>query len=317
LCTAAKKYVPASCDHLGAQGAAPPKLKRAKPVPVEPAVNSSNMGQRISDLLVPAEKIRHFAEIDLGKLANLPSRRQDLVALSIRIEAAFTSLWNLVLAVIAEDHEDIPLKTLDAVASSLALDFIERYGALAMLSGSILKVLWEAQRPKSENGPKRLREVGQRLAIFAMAGKGINTRQTIGIAFTLCKRSFLTELQQLSRELGASDSDTHRADQMLALVGTEKYPMLRMNLSYLEQFLRCQQVNPYLRAKNEVASERLARYGARGLTIQDGPSMTPDWFFYTWIGWATNKSPRTVRKELQTAETRFKNEINSLSSGYK
>jgi hypothetical protein len=245
----------------------------------------------------------------LGKLDYLPSGRQDLVALSIRIEAAFTSLLNLVLAVIAADHEDIPRKTLAALASSLALDFIERYGALALLSGSILEVLWEAQRPKSENGPKRLREVGQRLAIFAMAGKDASTKKTIGIAFTLCKRPFLTELQQLSRELGASDPDKPRADQMLALVETGKYEMLRMNLSYLEQFLRCQQVNPHLQAKNEVAAEQIARYGARQLTSEDENSMTPDWFFYTWIGWVTNKSPRTVRREIQTAETRFKDEI--------
>ena len=162
-----------------------PKLKSTKSVPAEPAVNSGCAGQQILDLLVPAEKIRHFETIDLGKLDDLPSGRQDLVALSIRIEAAFTSLWNLVLAVIAEDHEDIPCKTLDAVASSLALDFIERYGALALLSGSILRVLWEAQRPKSENGPKRLREVGQRLAIFAMAGKDVSTRKTIRHSFQL------------------------------------------------------------------------------------------------------------------------------------
>lgn len=286
-----------------------PKIKPTKAVLAEPTLNSGSIGNQISDLLVPAEKIRHFSEIDLGRLVDLPSGRQDLIALSIRIEAAFRSVWNAVVALIAEDHEDIPRKTLDAVAASLALDFIERYGTLALFSTSILEVLWEAQRPRSENGPKRLREVGQGLAIFAMGGKDARTKKTIGIAFTVCKRRFLTELQQLSRELGASDPDKRRADQLLTLVGTEKYELLRMNLAYLEQFLQCQQLNPYLHAKNEVAAEGLARYGARHLTSEAGNTTTPDWFFYTWIGWITSKAPRTVRREIQTAETRFKNEI--------
>jgi hypothetical protein len=129
-----------------------PKIKPAKAVPADPVVNFKSLGQHISDLVVPAEKIRHFAGIDLGTLEHLPGERQDLIALSIRIEAAFRTDWKSVLALIAEDHEDIPRKVTDAVASSLALDFIERYGVLAFFSASVLEVLWEAQRPKSENG---------------------------------------------------------------------------------------------------------------------------------------------------------------------
>jgi len=97
---------------------------------------------------------------------------------------------------------------------------------------------------------------------------------------------------------------------MLELVETGNYELLEMNLEFLEQFLRCKSDNLYLRAKNEVVADRLARYGARGLTIEDGASMTPDWFFYTWTGWITNKSPHTVRREIQTAEAKFKAEIN-------
>jgi len=117
-------------------------MKPVKTVPAEPDGHSENTSQKISDLLVPAEKIRYFAQFDLGKLDHLPSGRQELVALSIRIEAAFTIVMNFARAIMAEDHDDVPRKVREALAGTLALDFIERYGVLALLSGTILQILW-------------------------------------------------------------------------------------------------------------------------------------------------------------------------------
>jgi hypothetical protein len=41
-------------------------------VPAELVVDSESTSQKISDLLVPAGRIRYFAELDLGKLDYLP-----------------------------------------------------------------------------------------------------------------------------------------------------------------------------------------------------------------------------------------------------
>jgi len=57
------------------------------------------------DLLVTAENIQYFSEIDLGQLNDLPSARADLVALSIRMDAAFRSLCKLVREAIAQDYK--------------------------------------------------------------------------------------------------------------------------------------------------------------------------------------------------------------------
>jgi hypothetical protein len=83
---------------------------------------SNQSKQQIHDLLVPAETIRHFAEIDLGRLDELPGRRKDLVALSIRMDAAFRSLREAVLELVAEDHEEISRTVLDTLMSDLALN---------------------------------------------------------------------------------------------------------------------------------------------------------------------------------------------------
>jgi hypothetical protein len=270
-------------------------------------INTNPIGQSIADLFVPAEKIRYFAEVDLGTLDYLPVRRDDLVAISIRMEAAFDTLCKSVLGLIAQDFKEVRREALEKVTTELALAFIERYGLLALMSPDLLRVLWAAQRPDSKHGPKRLREVGERLAIFAAASKGTSTAKTIDIGFTLFKPHFLAELQQLSRELGILAPDRPRADQMLDLVASGRYQMLRMNLRWLEQFLRSQETNPYLNAKNAMAADLLGEYGiGKELGEKRQRSMTPDWFFYTWIAWITNKAPRTVRREIQTGKTRLK-----------
>lgn len=94
-----------------------------------------------SDLLVTAENIQYFSEIDLGQLNDFPSARTDLVALSIRIDAAFRSLCELVREAIAQDYKAPPDAMLKVVISDLALNFIERYGALAFLSTGIVEIL--------------------------------------------------------------------------------------------------------------------------------------------------------------------------------
>ena len=264
---------------------------------------------QISDLLVRAERIRHFAEIDLG-LDELPSRREDLVALSIRMDAAFRSLCDAVCKSIAEEHQEIPRDSLETILSDLALNFIERYGVLAFFSTCILEILWQAQRPKCGKGPKRLRQVGQKLAIFSLAAKGRRPRKNIDISFKLNKRNFVAELEQLSRQLGRSESDEPWADQLLGLVRMGEYQMLKLNLTLLEQFLQSQETNPDLNAKNAASADRLAQYGiGKELGEKREPSLTPDWFFYTWIAWTTNKTRKTVRREVQTAETRLKRMI--------
>ena len=57
------------------------------------------------ELLPSAENIQHLSEIDLGQLNNLPTARADLVALSIRMDAAFRSLCELVREAIAQDYK--------------------------------------------------------------------------------------------------------------------------------------------------------------------------------------------------------------------
>jgi hypothetical protein len=266
---------------------------------------------QISDLRVSADKIRCFAELDLGELVNLPSARADLVALSIRMSAAFMSLLQSTLQLIAEDHEDISRMTLETVSRELALNFIERYGTLAFFSSDVITLLWSAQRLESAKGLKFLRQVGQSLAVFVAGPKSVD------IAFTLGKRQFLAEIEQLSRDLGEVSSNDSKAEQLIRFVRTGKYSMLRQNLRQLEQFLGCDEINPHLRARNQVVAERLAQYGARGLTIERGESITPDWFFYTWVAWIVNKSPKTVRRLIQTAETRLKSQISGYEKSYK
>jgi hypothetical protein len=290
-----------------------PRTKPAKAIAAVPAVNFKSLERDVPDLVVPAGKICHFAELDLGKLDYLPAGRQDFTALSIRIEAAFLTDWKSVLALVAEDHQDISQKVLGAVASKLALDFIERYGALGLLSASVIEVLWEAQRPKSENGLKRLQEVGERLAIFAKAQRGPRPMKTIGISFKLAKPDFISEIERLSRDLGDSPSIEPWADQLLGFVKMGEYTMLKLNLTWLEHFLRCQQMNPDLNGKNAMCADLLAEYGiGRVLREKREPLITPEWFFYTWIAWITNKKRSTVRREIKTAETTFKTEINEL-----
>jgi hypothetical protein len=121
-----------------------------------------------SDLLVTAENIQYFSEIDLGQLNDFPSARTDLVALSIRIDAAFRSLCELVREAIAQDYKAPPDAMLKVVISDLALNFIERYGALAFLSTGIVEILWDTQRPNWGQGLRLLSKVGQKLVIFSM-----------------------------------------------------------------------------------------------------------------------------------------------------
>jgi hypothetical protein len=272
---------------------------------------------QISDLRVSAERIRHFAELDLGELVDLPSRREDLVALSIRMDAAFTSLLDSTVQLIDKDYEDISREALEAIAQELALDFIEQYGTLAFYSSDVKWALWSAQRLKSAAGPKFLRQVGQRLAVFVAAQNDSQPQKSVGIAFTLGKPQFLAELKQLSRDLGTSQSDHPKADQLLELVRTGSYERLKQNLRLLEEFLRCDKTNLYLHAKNETAAERLAQYGARGLTSEKGEPITPDWFFYTWVAWWVNKKPGTVRRLIQTAEARVRSKIAGYEKTYK
>jgi hypothetical protein len=269
--------------------------------------------QQLPDFVIPARNIQSFAELDLGRLSGLPGNLADLFALSIRMEAVFLSVLDPFLQLIAKDHEEVPREVFDEESADLALDFIERYGVLALFSPTVLRVLWEAQRPKSAKGPERLRQVGRRLAIFALAKKGVTPKVAIDISFKVFKPLFLRELERLSRELGNSSSDTPWSDQMLQVVTTGEYPMLKFNLTFLEQFLRCQVTNPDLHAKNAIAVEQLAAYG-QGKLLGQHPkySMTPDRFFYTWIAWATNKRASTVRREIQTAEARLRRKIDAL-----
>jgi hypothetical protein len=265
------------------------------------------------DLLVTAENIQYFSEIDLGQLNDFPSARRDLVALSIRIDAAFRSLCELVREAIAQDYKAPPDAMLKVVISDLALNFIERYGALAFLSTGIVEILWNTQRPNWGQGLRLLSKVGQKLVIFSMSGRALRPRKTIDISFKLCKPAFLAELDRLSRELGRSESAEPWADQLLGLVRMGGYPMLKLNLTLLEQFLRSPVKNAVLHAKNAASADLLAEYGiGKELGEKREPCMTPDWFFYTWIAWTTNKTRSTIRREIQTAETKLKTQINKL-----
>jgi hypothetical protein len=127
---------------------------------------------QISDLRVSADRIRYFAGLDLGELVSLPSEREDLVALSIRMEDNFTGLVGSALHLISKDHEKIAPETLEVLCQDLTLGFIERYGTLALCSSSVLRVLWSAQRLKSEKRPTFLRHVGRALAIFVASQRG-------------------------------------------------------------------------------------------------------------------------------------------------
>jgi hypothetical protein len=294
-----------------------PKMKSVKGVralgPDDAEANFSHAAQQTSDFFISADIINHFAEVDLGTLHDLPSGRQELFALSVRMDRAFVCSCQGVLEFIAQDHEEIPRRVFEAVITELALGCIERYGALAFLSGELIRTLCTAQLMGYGSGPKRLREVGERLAVFAMAQKGAKPPKTIDITFTLFKPHFLAELQHLSRDLGALAPDKSRSDQMLELVGTRKYRMLRMNLSWLEEFFRSKEINPYLNGKNAMSAELLAEYGTgKVFEKKREPSMTPEWFFYTWMAWITNKSPKTVRREIKTAKGKFKRKINEL-----
>ena len=213
------------------------------------------------DLLVTAENIQYFSEIDLGQLNDFPSARTDLVALSIRIDAAFRSLCELVREAIAQDYKAPPDAMLKVVISDLALNFIERYGALAFLSTGIVEILWNTQRPNWGQGLRLLSKVGQKLVIFSMSGRALRPRKTIDISFKLCKPAFLAELDRLSRELGRSESAEPWADQLLGLVRMGGYPMLKLNLTLLEQFLRSPVKNAVLHAKNAASADLLAEYG--------------------------------------------------------
>jgi hypothetical protein len=296
-----------------------PKTKPVKVSPANTVVDFKEAAQQITDLIVPGETIRHFLEIDLGALDSLPSGSRDLIALSLRVGRAFDTLCCRVFDFVAQEHE-IPPRAREAVATELALDFIERYGALAFFSTNLIRVLWTEQRLPVAHGAKRLQEVGKRLAIFARAQKGDKPSKSIDIGFALFKPDFLEELQELSRELGDSTSDKPRAEQMLDLVGTGKYLMLERNLSWLEQFLRSQDINPYLNeqcatsdAKNALSADLLAEYGiGRSLGEEREYSITPEWFFYTWMAWVNNKTPKTVSREIKTAKTNFKKKIDQL-----
>jgi len=199
-----------------------PKTKPVKVSPANTVVDFKEAAQQITDLIVPGETIRHFLEIDLSALDSLPSGSRDLIALSLRVGRAFDTLCCRVFEFVAQEHE-IPPRAREAVATELALDFIERYGALAFFSTNLIRVLWTEQRLPVAHGAKRLQEVGKRLAIFAMAQKAGKPCKSIDIGFALFKPDFLEELQELSRELGDSTSDQSRGEQMLDLIGTGKY----------------------------------------------------------------------------------------------
>ena len=264
----------------------------------------------VSDFIVASKTIEGIFDLDLAEFVDLPSTAQELVALSLRMDAHFAQLCGSVLALIAQEHDDIPSRVFEEVTSRIALDFIERYGLLAFLSGNVLRALWPSQRPKCAKGPARLMQVGERLAIFAKAAKGIRPMKSIDIGFALGKRDFLLELQRLSRELGASESEDPWVDQLLDMVKEGDYTMLKLNFRLLEQFLRCQVMNPRLQANNAIAAERLAEHGI-GLLLREKRerSMSPDSFFYAWTGWATNKAPTTVRREIQTAKRKLERSL--------
>jgi hypothetical protein len=182
----------------------------------------------------------------------------------------------------------------------------------------VLRVLWSAQQLKSAKGPDFLGQVGNKLRSFVVSQKGQSPQRGVDIAFTLGKRQFLAELEQVSRELGSSWDGDSRADQLfLELIKSGRYKMLRLNLKWLEQFFGCPRINPYLHASNAVSAECLAQHGARGLTSKNGNSITPDWFFYTWVGWMVNKKPSTVRRLIQSAETKFRARVASYEKTYK
>jgi hypothetical protein len=280
---------------------------------------STKSGNSFTGLLVSAENIQYFSEIDLGQLIDLPTKRADLVALSIRMDAAFSSLCELVREAIAQEYKAPPHAVLKVVISDLALNFIERYGALAFFSTGIVEILWNAQRPDWSKGPRLLSKVGQKLVIFSRSGRALRPKKTLDISFKLCKPAFLAELDGLSRELGRSGSVEPWADQLLGLVRMGGgYPMLKLNLTLLEQFLLSPETNPGLCARNAVSADLLAEYGiGKELGEKRKPCMTPDWFFYTWIAWSTNKTRSTVRRDIQTAETKLKKQIKHAPPGYK
>lgn len=263
----------------------------------------------LQDLQVSAGRIRYFADLDLGELVNVPTKREDVVALSVRMDAAFGSLMDSAVSYVAEDPKTISCEMLKAVVRELALGFIGRYGALAFYSSAVVEALWSAQQRELRSGPAFMKEVGQRLAVFVEAQSGHSPQMNIDIAFTFNKHNFLSELEQLSRDLDHSSADESKTDLFLSFVRTGRYEMLGRNLRLLEEFFACEEINPHLHAKNGCAAERLSRYGARGLSSDEGESITPDWFFYTWIGWITNKSPHTVRRLIQTAGVRFRSQI--------
>lgn len=278
---------------------------------------SNQSNQQISDLLVPAGTIQHFAEVGLD-FDELPVRREELVALSIRMDAAFMSCWEADLKSLAEEHDEIPGEVAQAVMNKTVQDFIQRYGVLALFSTYVIRVFWDAQRPKCQAGPKRLRQLGQNLAIFALGFKDSKTKKSIGMPFKINKPTFLIELNQLSRDLGASEPDQPRARHLIELVKTGDYPMLKQNLRLLEEFLQYPDRNPDLNDKNSITAEMLAQYGiGKQLGERRNSSMTPNQFYYTWIAWATNKKRSTVRREIQTAAARSKAWVNKLIRGTK
>jgi hypothetical protein len=259
-----------------------------------------------SDLVVRAEIIKKFQEIDLATIRDFPTGREELIALSTRMNALFSSVWMSSVALIPEEYDTVPVDVMDEVFKELALNFIERYGMLALLSTGVLNVLWRAQRLSSPHGPECLREVGQKLSIFVLASRGGKPSKTIDVAFKLFKSGFVAELERLSRALGESQSEQPWNVQLLGLVKVGEYPRLKLNLSILEQFLTSKSSNQERDGKLVTAADQLAEYGiGRLLRERRKGAMTPDCFFYTWIGWITNKSPGTVRREIQTAQSQF------------
>lgn len=264
------------------------------------------------DLPISQARIRHYATLDLGQLTDLPVSPEDLVALSIAMDRRFAYLVHTVLTLLAEEHEHIAQSAFDHIRRELVLDFVERYGTLAFLSASLLRTLWAGQRLKpTRKNAQFLRDVGKRLVIFYEAQTDNLPQKHIGIAYTISKRHFLTELQQLGRCLASSLSDEPKVDQLLRFVEDGEYAMLKGNLELLKQFLRSQRPNFYLRAKNEICAERLACWGSGG--IADGISMAPDLFYRVWIGWMTNKSPKTVDRLIHTAEKNLRTLVTSAN----
>lgn len=273
--------------------------------------------QRVPDLYVSAEIIQYYAEIDLG-FDELLGRRDALVALSIRMDAAFRACWESELRLLAEEYDEVSREVLLTAVTRTAHDFIERYGVLGLFSTDVLRVFWEAQRPHCQSGPKRLRLLGQKLANFAMACKNYTTKKTIGLAFQVNKPHFLVELHQLSRELGVSGWDKPFADQIIEFVKNGDYAMLKPNLTLLQEFLRCPQINPDLNEKNAVAADLLAQFGiGKHLGERRSPSMAPDQFFCTWMGWITNKRRNTIQRQIKTAASRWRTWLSQLIRGTK